>query len=182
MPISKSKKIDEQLGIMIAKEYQLLCLVENKEFKKFVSLLNPNYSLPSRKTIFYNILPQILENTKEEVKKSLHDAMSTDGWTSVNNESYVAVAVHFIDNELCVLKSHLLGCYYFELLHSAINLSTFLNNCFEEWDIVKKVKIAISDNANNITATINLNKNSLFGTQYQFDCPMWVRRNKRSPQ
>jgi len=85
--------------------------------------------------------------------------MSTDGWTSVNNESYVAVTVHFIDTELCVLKSHLLGCYYFELSHTAINLSTFLNNCFEEWSIVNKVKIAISDNASNITAAISSNKN-----------------------
>ncbi|XP_025410740.1 zinc finger BED domain-containing protein 1-like [Sipha flava] len=163
MPISKSKKIDEQLGIMMAKEYQPFSLVENKEFKKFVSLLNPSYSLPSRKTITYNILPQLLENTREKVKRSLDNAsyiaMSTDGWTSVNNESYVAVTVHFIDTELCVLKSHLLGCYYFELSHTAINLSTFLNNCFEEWSIVNKVKIAISDNASNITAAISSNKN-----------------------
>jgi len=70
MPISKSKKIDEQLGIMMAKEYQPFSLVENKEFKKIVSLLNPSYSLPSRKTITYNILPQLLENTREKVKRS----------------------------------------------------------------------------------------------------------------
>jgi len=163
MPISKSKKIDEQLGIMMAKEYQPFSLVENKEFKKFVSLLNPSYSLPSRKTITYNILPQLLENTREKVKRSLDNAsyiaMSTDGWTSVNNENYVAVTVHFIDTELCVLKSHLLGCYYFELSHTAINLSTFLNNCFKEWSIVNKVKLAISDNASNITAAISSNKN-----------------------
>lgn len=58
-----------------------------------------------------------------------------------------------------VLKSHLLECYYFELSHTAINLSTFLNNCFEEWSIANKVKIAIIDNLSNITAAINSNKN-----------------------
>lgn len=105
MPISKSKKIDEQLGIMMAKECKPFSLVENKEFKKIVSLLNPSYSLPNRKTISYNILPQLLENTREKVERSLDNAsyiaMSTDGWTSVNDESYVAVTVHFIDTELC---------------------------------------------------------------------------------
>lgn len=106
--IAKSKKIDEQLGIMIAKEYQPFSLVKNKEFIKFVSLLNPSYFLPSRKTVSNNIIPQILESTKQKVKQSLKNpqfiAMSTDGWTNINNESYVAITVHFIDNELCVLK------------------------------------------------------------------------------
>lgn len=55
MPISKSKTIDEQLGIMMAQVYQPFSLVENKGFKIFLSLLNPSYSLPSRKTITYNI-------------------------------------------------------------------------------------------------------------------------------
>ncbi|XP_015377461.1 PREDICTED: zinc finger BED domain-containing protein 4-like [Diuraphis noxia] len=76
----------------MAKEYQPFSLVKNKEFKIFVSLLNPSYSLPSRKTITYNILPQLLENTREKVKRSLDNAsyiaMSTDGWTSVNNETH----------------------------------------------------------------------------------------------
>lgn len=161
--ITKSKKIDEQLGIMIAKEYQPFSLVENKEFIKFVSLLNQSYCLPSRKTLSNNIIPQILESTKEKVKNSLKNAlfiaMSTDGWTSINNESYVAITVHFIDKELCILKSHLLGCYYFEKSHTAENLSSFLNQCFEEWSISNKVKVAISDNAANITAAIGLNSN-----------------------
>jgi hypothetical protein len=36
-------------------------------------------------------------------------------------------------------KIHLLGCYHFELSHTAINSSTFLNTCFEEWGITNKV-------------------------------------------
>lgn len=148
---------------MIAKEYQPFSLVENKEFIIFVSLLNPIYSLPSRKTVSNNIIPHILESTKEKVKKSLENAlliaMSTDGWTSINNESYVAITVHFIDVELYVLKSHVLGCYYFEKSHTVENLSNFLDKSFEEWSISNKVKVSISDNATNITAAIDLNTN-----------------------
>lgn len=163
LSITKSKRIDEQLVIMIAKEYQPFSLIENKEFKKFVSLLNPSYSLQSRKVLTYNIIPPILESTKENVKISLENAlyiaMSTDGWTSINNESFVAINVNFIDKKLCILKSHLLGCYYFEKSHTAENLSSFLNKSFEEWNIRSKVKVAISDNAANITAAIGLNTN-----------------------
>jgi len=85
--------------------------------------------------------------------------MSTDGWTSINKESYVAITIHFIDNEVCILKSHLLGCYFFEKSHTAKNLSNFLNKCIEEWSITNKVKVAMTDNAANITTAIGLNPN-----------------------
>lgn len=37
----------------------------------------------------------------------------------------------------------------------------FLNNCFKEWNInlTEKVKVAVSDNAANITAAIGMNQN-----------------------
>lgn len=63
LSMNKSQKIDEQLGTMIAKEFQPLSLVENIEFRKFVKMLNPSYSIPSRKTVSKSIIPQLLEKT-----------------------------------------------------------------------------------------------------------------------
>jgi len=163
LSITKSQKLDEQIGIMIAKEFQPFSLVENKEFKRFVHMLNPGYSLPSRKTISKSIIPQLYEKTKDKIRVNLPNAQyvafTTDGWTSINNDSFVALTVHFIDQTNCNLKTFLLGCYYFEKSHTASNLSDFLNNCFKEWDIAEKVKVAVSDSAANITAAINMNKN-----------------------
>lgn len=162
-PISlkKSKQIDNQLAIVIAKEFQPYSLVENKEFKKFVKLLNPGYTLPSRKTISKCIIPQLVESTKQKIKVNIknaeHIAFTTDGWTSVNNDSFVAITIHFIDKEECILKTHLLGCYNFIESHTAVNLSDFMNKCFIEWEIQEKIKVAVSDNAANIVAAINLN-------------------------
>lgn len=51
LPPNKKNKIDQQLLLMIAKEYHPLSLVNDEEFKKFVSLLNPSYTLPTRKTL-----------------------------------------------------------------------------------------------------------------------------------
>jgi len=59
------------------------------------------------------------------------------------NDSFIAVAVHFIDPKECVLKTFLLGCHYIVETHTAVNLSLFSNNCFKEWNI-------------NITATIGI--------------------------
>jgi len=99
------------------------------------------------------------------VKNNLNNAQflafTTDGWTSINNDSFVAVTVHFIDTRECVLKSFLLGCFNFEKSHSSNNLSVFLNDCFNEWNISEKIKVAVTDNAANITAAIKMNKNWL---------------------
>lgn len=162
-PVSvlKSKQIDEQLAIMIAKEFQPYSIVEDTEFKQFVNILNPGYTLPSRKTISNSIIPQLYATTKEKVstnlKNALYIAITTDGWTSINTNSFIAVTGHFIDRESCELKSHILGCYNFEDRHTSVNLSTFLNKTFEDWNIAEKVKVAVSDNAANITAAINMN-------------------------
>ena len=160
--MNKSQKIDEQLRTMIAKEFQPFSLVENIEFRKFVKMLNPSYSIPSRKTVSKSIIPQLLEKTKQKVKANFkyseYIAFATDGWTSLNNDSFVAITVHYIDNIECVLKTYLLGCYYYEKSHTAINLSEFMNACFNKWEISEKIEIAVTDNAANITSAINLNK------------------------
>ncbi|XP_025423650.1 zinc finger BED domain-containing protein 1-like [Sipha flava] len=141
LSVSKQKTIDEQLGVMISKEFQFFSLVENVEFKKFIYLLNLRYQLPSRKTVSKSILPQLYEKTREKVRNNLLNAkyisFTTDGWTSINNDSFIAVTVHFIDPEECVLKTFLLGY----------------------WNITEKVKVAVSDNAANITSAIVMNQN-----------------------
>lgn len=86
--MNKSQKLDEQLGIMIAKEFQPFSAVENVKFRKFIKMINPNYAIPSRKTVSKSIIPQLLEKTKQKVKTYLNNAkyiaFTTDGWTSLN--------------------------------------------------------------------------------------------------
>ena len=50
LPVQKSRTIDVQLLKIICKKYHPFLLVEDKEFVRFVELLNPSFTLPSRKT------------------------------------------------------------------------------------------------------------------------------------
>lgn len=81
--------------------------------------------------------------------------MTTDGWTSLNNESFVAVTVHFIDssNET-KLSSVLLGCTNFRERYIAENLAIFLRNTVDEWNLNNKIAGVISDNASNIKSAL----------------------------
>lgn len=68
VPIRKSILIDEQLVKMICKEFHPFSLVEDVEFQKFVNLLNPEYQLPSRKTVSNSLIPRVYEETKSNAK------------------------------------------------------------------------------------------------------------------
>ncbi|CAH0714114.1 unnamed protein product, partial [Brenthis ino] len=103
LPPNKKIKIDQQLITMIAKEYHPLNIVNDTEFKKFVALLNSSYSLPTRKTLSESLLPQRYLQLKEQVKNEISKApavcITTDSWTSYNNESFIAITAHYIDLE-----------------------------------------------------------------------------------
>jgi hypothetical protein len=65
--MTKAKMIDEQLVMMIVKEYHPFSIVEDKEFRKLINMC-PSYSIPSIKTVTQNLLPQMYEMTLECVK------------------------------------------------------------------------------------------------------------------
>lgn len=160
-PISraKSKMLDHQLVRMIVKEYQPFKIVEEEEFKKFVHLLCPGYSLPCRKTISNSLIPQLYERTSANVKEKIKDAfaicITTDAWTSLNNHSFVGVTAHWIDADM-EMASNLLECIQFNEQHTAENLCSFLKNIFAKWGIDNKITAIVRDNAANIKAAVKL--------------------------
>ncbi|XP_055904989.1 zinc finger BED domain-containing protein 4-like [Eupeodes corollae] len=159
-PLSQQKqsKIDQQLITMIAKEYHPLRLVEEPQFGKFVSLLCPAYRLPTRKTLSQNLLPQLFLKLEQEVKTKIENApaicLTTDAWTSINNQSFIAVTAHYIDSESAQLCSNLLGCTEYNQSHSSDNMCAFLKDQISKWKIDQKVGAIVSDNAKNILSAV----------------------------
>ncbi|KAF2896786.1 hypothetical protein ILUMI_09389 [Ignelater luminosus] len=149
--------INFQLMQTIVKNYLPFQIVESDYFKKFVNELNPGYQLPSRKTVSKVLLPQYYNMTKERVFNKLKTAeaicLTTDGWTSVANESYLAVTAHFL-NKANDLQSVLLECYKYTDSHTAVNLSEELQRIVENWQIKERIVAVVSDNAANIVAAI----------------------------
>ncbi|XP_064475382.1 E3 SUMO-protein ligase ZBED1-like [Ornithodoros turicata] len=159
MSLSKTIRQNEQLVKMIAKEYQPFSLVEGQEFKTFLAMLNPGYQLPSRKTLSTVHIPQMYNKVHEQVKNELTGissiCLTTDGWTSLSNQSYIAVTAHFIDTD-GVLRARLLDCFAWQDRHTAENIAAELRRVVVEWEIQEKVCAVVSDNATNITAAIRL--------------------------
>lgn len=81
-------------------------------------------------------------------------SITTDGWTSVTNESFYAVTAHYIGSE-GILTSTLLQCERFpDCRHNAANIADYLKKTFEKWDISSKIVAITTDNAAVMVAAV----------------------------
>lgn len=96
-------------------------------------MLNGGYKLLSRKTVSNSMIPLFYHQTHEKIQVLMTNCfavcLTTDGWTSIKNESYIGVTAHFID-ENASLESVCLDCEKFEERHTSENLASFLKNIF----------------------------------------------------
>ncbi|KAK9327277.1 hypothetical protein V1520DRAFT_57915 [Lipomyces starkeyi] len=97
------KTQDERLIKWIADDQQSLSVVEDRSFKSFVKCINPNYTIPTKKTITRQIVNTYA--THLDVLKSQLDSLDAkvsltyDVWTSKANLPYASITAHFIDND-----------------------------------------------------------------------------------
>jgi hypothetical protein len=101
----KNQEIDFSHVEATVKNYLPFQTVESHHLKKkFVHKLNGAYKMPIRKTVSDVLLYQMYIMTKEKVKHSLESAdavtITMDGWTSIRNESYLAVRAHYINSHM----------------------------------------------------------------------------------
>ncbi|KAJ2940863.1 hypothetical protein O0L34_g9489 [Tuta absoluta] len=162
LPPKRTEKLDEQLLIMVAREYHPFSVVEDKEFKKFVQMLCPAYQLPTRKTLSNNLLDRVHRQVTEQAKNKIADALSvcltTDGWTSDNQNSFIGVTAHFIvsSSSGAHIESILLGCIEYDDRHTGVNICEFLKSMMLEWKIDNRISAIVSDNAANVCLAVRL--------------------------
>lgn len=151
------KKIDDSFLLLFIKDLQLFSVVEDFGFRKFVNDLNPNYQLPSRRTITDTYLTAAYEQRLEEVEIELAWAkavtLTTDSWTSRNTESFLGVTAHYLKNDY-ELNSVLLGCVSFKGSHTGTYYATKISELLKKWNLDDKILMVISDNAANIKKAI----------------------------
>ncbi|XP_017494507.1 PREDICTED: zinc finger BED domain-containing protein 4-like, partial [Rhagoletis zephyria] len=156
----KADKINHQLVKMIAKGHHALRLVEEPEMVKFVSMVSQcgGYKLPAKKTLSQSLIPKVYNDLESEIKSQLQDTfavcLTTDGWTSSTNISYIAVTAHFIDKNT-TLCSALLCCRELDCSHTGENLYGFLKEVTANWGISNKVAAIVTDNAANALSGVS---------------------------
>ncbi|KAK1900426.1 Zinc finger BED domain containing protein 1 [Dissostichus eleginoides] len=108
----------------------------------FVALLDPNYVIPTRQAIKAMVdAKYVLERNKAiaEMQKVAAVSLTSDMWTSINMDVYLAVTCHFVDDNTR-LNSVLLGVQQFPQTHTAENLARVKASLMEEWGITDKAR------------------------------------------
>ena len=105
----RQKRLDNALVKMVSTDMQPSAIVEDKGFKKFVSLLDPKYQPPSRRNLMRRI--PVKEIVKNKLNASSTVCLTTDIWTSRASQGYMTVTYHFID-ESWLLKTFVLETFH----------------------------------------------------------------------
>ncbi|XP_063227428.1 zinc finger BED domain-containing protein 4-like [Bacillus rossius redtenbacheri] len=141
---------------MICVDGQPISVIENRGFKELVNHLEPRFSMPSRKSLANEVIPQMYNDVLNEVKDKLsieeYVALTTDLWTSVSNDDYLSLTVHYLDqnfiwHHLCVEVVP-----FPEVSHTADNICSFITEVLADWQLSEKVVAILRDNGRNITA------------------------------
>ncbi|CAG8837018.1 33243_t:CDS:2, partial [Racocetra persica] len=77
-------------------------VIEEKAFHNMVQKLDPFYQIPVRKTI-YNLIINQFDQQRNLIKNYFNGllskvALTADFWTSLKMENFIAITIHFIDN------------------------------------------------------------------------------------
>ena len=113
-PMNEKDNLDEQLSRFIISAYCSFNLVENKEFKKFCTSLQPGYKAPSHIDVADKRLPKIYsdEIMKHEVDLENETiCMAMDEWSNIAEiSSFIALDILNCMNFLGLV---VYICYYF---------------------------------------------------------------------
>lgn len=155
---TKRKMIDDALIEMIVTDLQPTSVVEDNGFQKFVSVLDPRYELPSRRTVVRSLLLEKYTSVKQKLKMELDNSMTvaltTDMWTSRQTQSYCCITAHYMSGDW-KLKSALLETFEFNESHTAENIAIHLKTVASNWEIDTKVVCVVTDNASNMVSAIS---------------------------
>ena len=134
----RKQEITNALSLFIAKEMMPFSMVEHSGFQNLVNKLDDRYEIPSRKYFAKVAIPALYASTRERIAESLKSAeyysITTDMWSSGKMEPYLAMTVHFVDNEW-VLQSYCLQTLFVPENHTAENLVPVLQGVLESWGL-----------------------------------------------
>lgn len=128
-----------RLAVFIASSSVPNSIVENKEFRSLIQMLDLQYQVPSRTLIGVEI-EHVLLDLKGKIQSYLVDARKVtiyaDVWTKKGmSTSYLGLTVHFFRRR--DLKRHVVMIAVRRLLHphSADNIRALMDDVLLEWEI-----------------------------------------------
>ena len=116
--------ITRKIGIMMAVDMRPFTLVENEGFRDLMNTVDPRYTIPSRSVFARNVIPNVFEEVKRNLKADIERTVgglcfTTDMWRSGQHKEFMCVTLHWIiyderkhvsQSNLYYLSKHIYSC------------------------------------------------------------------------
>ena len=139
-----------------------LSLVENSNFRHFLSVMDCKYTPVSRTSLTEKQIPYLVSKVKDDIIKALEAqasvALTTDLWSDRRLRSFLGVTAHIAcgDKDSYTLKSFLLDCRRFTGKHCGERIAAEFDEIVEEYHISNKISFILTDNASNMKRAFKL--------------------------
>jgi hypothetical protein len=157
---SRQKAITEALIKLVADSMLPFQFVESQGFRKFMAVVDPKYSIPSRRTVTRKTTDK-LQMIKDSIKHDL-DLLAeqnlrigtvhatTDLWSSRTLEPIIGVRFHYFDASFG-LHVRTVAYRHFAERHTGENIATVFEKIVEEYGIsAAEMGYQVTDNARNM--------------------------------
>ncbi|CAJ0746325.1 5423_t:CDS:2, partial [Entrophospora sp. SA101] len=171
-PENERNKRDNLLIRWVIGNLQPFNIVENKYFIEMIKQFDSRYKLPDRHKL-KNLVIEFFNQKKNLINKTIDAipgkaSLTTDMWTSLNNDSFLGLTIHYIDSKW-EFKHFLLDIISFKERHTSHNISVEILNIINEYNLLGKLIGLTSDNEAAMVAAgrtiedeLKANNNTLF--------------------
>ncbi|OMO74048.1 putative Zinc finger, BED-type [Corchorus capsularis] len=137
--------------------------MEAKGFRHAMKTAQPRFVMPSRKTIAMDCF-QLYSDAEKQVKKQMNSnrfrvSLTTDTWTSIQNNSYMCVTAHYVDDDWKLVKRII--SFYPISGHKGDMLGKALEKCLKDWGLDTVFCVTVDNATNNDVAVGYLKKKFL---------------------
>jgi hypothetical protein len=153
----KTSKTKEQFkrkfGRWVVEDGMPLTCGQSESFKAMIQVANKNVDMPCYKTTVDMLHAKKLDssNRLKAYIKGQYFSITMDHWTSLANENYGAITLHFIDN--FQLKAFVLSCTKHENGCRAIEMERQLVTDLQHWGLEKAFFVCcVTDSASNMNS------------------------------
>lgn len=124
--------------------------------------MDPRFEIPKRKYFSTVEIPKLYEVTKSKalvwLKSAKHVSVTTDMWTSVANDDYMALTCRFMDEQFQWHHLCLEVIPFPEIHHTGDAISSVLTDVLRDWEILKQNHVVVRDNGKNVVAAMYIGK------------------------
>ena len=152
VPLTEGEKegLRRSLAWMTAVDIRPISMVDGIGFRNFCRKMNPQFTLPARKTV--NLyLSQIYQEGKDALIADISGGsvgLTTDLWTSHANEGYITITSQFI-NPKWVQSTKVLATRVMLARHTGVDIANEIRSVMAEFGIMNVMAIC-TDNASNM--------------------------------